>query len=84
MNKSNADRIKEAKHYEWLAIKALFPEQAVPHLEIIGREFQALAAESLTSWGAQLIHSFRQEEPDGKGEAGDVSGGARKIHIDEN
>ncbi|MBU9726377.1 hypothetical protein [Diplocloster modestus] len=58
MNKSRTDRIKEAKHYEWLAMKALLPEEASLHLEAIGKELEALVSESLASCRAELMNTI--------------------------
>lgn len=81
MNKSRTDRIKEAKHYEWLAIKALLPEEVSPRLERIGKELEALVSEGLASCKTELMNIIIKET-NGQGE-GEPLSGVRKIHIEE-
>lgn len=45
MNKETLQRLRKAKSYEMMAIKALFPEQAAGHLDVIEKEIKSMLME---------------------------------------
>ena len=47
MNKEMAKRIREAAKYKKLAVRALFPESATEHLDVMEKEMTAMVMEFL-------------------------------------
>lgn len=45
MNQETLNRLREAKRYEIMAIKALFPEKTSKHIDIIEKEVKAIMRE---------------------------------------
>ncbi|MFA9464226.1 MAG: hypothetical protein ACERKN_08010 [Velocimicrobium sp.] len=45
MNEEMKSRIKEAKHYQNLAVKALLPKEAQGHITVIKKEIKAILFE---------------------------------------
>ncbi|MFA9377876.1 MAG: hypothetical protein ACERKZ_14140 [Lachnotalea sp.] len=45
MNKDVMDKIREARKYQNMAVRALFPEKVVGHLEVIEEELKAMLKE---------------------------------------
>ena len=53
MNRETRNRIKEAKQYEMLALKALFPKEAQGHIEVIEQEIKAMLMECVLDFVTQ-------------------------------
>lgn len=47
MNYDVIDRLRKAHEYQMLAVKALLPERAVTHLDVIEKELTAMIMECL-------------------------------------
>jgi hypothetical protein len=45
MNRETISRLRKAGEYEKMAIKALFPEKAAKHIEVIEKELHAMVME---------------------------------------
>ncbi|SHO42951.1 hypothetical protein [Anaerocolumna xylanovorans] len=48
MNKEMVSRLREAGKYEKMAIRALLPERAVKHMEVIEKEMRTMFMEMVT------------------------------------
>ncbi len=75
MDKTMLHRITEARNYGKLAVKALLPEQAAGHLDIIEREIKAMITEC-------VIDMLKQEEEGSKQEDKNTSEKIKKVNID--
>lgn len=60
MNKELIRRLKKSSEYENMAIKALFPERTVKHIEVIEKELHSMFME-------MIVDAIRYEEDCGKG-----------------
>jgi len=67
MNRESMSRLKQAAEYEKMAIKALFPERAAKHIDVIEKELHAMFME-------MVVDAIRFEEADSKeGSPNDVN-----------
>jgi hypothetical protein len=55
MNNETMSRLKKASEYEKMAIKALFPERAARHIEVIEKEIHTMFME-------MVVDAIRYEE----------------------
>lgn len=62
MNMESLDRIKEAKKYQKMALRALLPESAGEHLEIIEKEFSAMMKECCMEFIKQEASKMAREQ----------------------
>ncbi|RDU21962.1 hypothetical protein [Anaerosacchariphilus polymeriproducens] len=69
MNKDMIRRLQEAKKYEWMAVKALFPESATAHIEVIEKELKEMLMECMLDF---LKSNDEKDKSEQKKEAKDV------------
>lgn len=74
MNKEIFNRLCEAKKYQSMAIKALFPENVANHLDVIEKEMKVMMMECISD----LISPDIFESKDNKEENKSV----KKVNID--
>ncbi len=64
MNLETRSRIKEAKQYEILALKALLPKEAQGHIEVIEKEIKAMVMECVLDFIKQDNTESDRKESD--------------------
>lgn len=80
MNKEMAERFREAKKYEKMAIRALFSERAVKHLEVIEEEVKSMLKECVMDMAAEEIN--RRAKADAEKEPGrEKDSNVKKVNI---
>ena len=78
MNKDAFERMKKAKQYQMLAIKALIPEPMAEHVDVIGKEMKEMMIECIFELFSQ--EKGASERPE-KAADNQKSRGAKKIDI---
>lgn len=78
MNHDNLKRLKEAKQYQLLAVKALLPDYAAEHMEVIRKEIKEMMMECMLELFSQEQYASHAEEK--KSNAG-RSKGVKKVDI---
>ena len=64
MNSDTFDRMKEAGKYQKMALRALFPEQAAGHLDVIEGELKAMMKELVMDMVKQEVKKQYAGEDD--------------------
>lgn len=78
MNHDNLKRLKEAKQYQMLAVKALLPEHAAEHMEVIGKEIKEMMMECMLELFSQEKYASAAEEKKSDARS---SKGVKKVDI---
>ena len=78
MNQDSLKRLKEAKQYQLLAVKALLPDYAAEHMEVIGKEIKEMMMECMLELFSQEKDASHEEEK--KSDTG-RSKGVKKVDI---
>lgn len=76
MNKTTIQRFKEAKKYQKLAIRAILPEQAAKHMDVIEKEVKEMFFECI----AELTRPEKQGTTES--DSNDKESGLKKVNID--
>lgn len=81
MNKERLERLKEAAKYQKMAVRALLPERAAEHIEVIEKELQKMVMECVAD---MVFHTETRSASSGEGDAaGNESGTVRQENKSE-
>ncbi|MCC3868174.1 hypothetical protein [Terrisporobacter mayombei] len=74
MNKELFDRLCEAKKYQSMAIKALFPENMANHIDVIEKEMKVMMMECIGDLTTPYIFESKDSKEENKS--------MKKVNID--